>query len=338
MDSHAPVCACAGATLLAAEEALPGRLAFLLWAQLEAEAADDALLAQATKNLVHLAPILYDADSAAGRVPEQAPAPAANGSNSAAQHANGSVSTAAGPEGGSAQHAEEGNEEEEGEEGTPVQGAALTLHGLVRRMARLGGDARWGRERARCAALRFAAALASRLGAEKVAPYLPALLRPLLRLTEAGAPAPDEVRLSLPSCETLDAQVLDQDVPDRCICVGHSILQRRHISLVMGGGSARRVCSLTLKWGAMPVIRKGTKHVHAQVRQLAEEVLAHVRSVAGSDSMLAAYNAARATVAAQRQERRRQKAVQARIFFGIIVVSNYGFGLLGCPAGQRPGQ
>ena len=41
-------------------------------------------------------------------------------------------------------------------------------------------------------------------------------------------------------------------------------------------------------------------------------MLAHLRSVAGSDVLLAAYNAARTGAAAQRQERRRQKAVQAR--------------------------
>ena len=70
----------------------------------------------------------------------------------------------------------------------------LTMHGLIRRMARLAGDRQWGRAPARCAALRFAAALASRLGPAKVAPYLPVLLAPLYRLTEGAAPAqPDEV-------------------------------------------------------------------------------------------------------------------------------------------------
>lgn len=60
---------CAGEGLLAEEEAAPGRLAFLLFIQLEAEAADEALLSQATKNLVFLAPRLLAADAAAGRVP-----------------------------------------------------------------------------------------------------------------------------------------------------------------------------------------------------------------------------------------------------------------------------
>jgi U3 small nucleolar RNA-associated protein 20 len=184
--------ACSGGALLARPEAAPPRLAFLLWAQLEAEGAQDALLSQAAKNLVHLAPLLHAADLAAGRVPAtraaHAPPPAAANGNGSATHAD---EDAPGVEEGAAEE----QDEEEGEEGGDEdrEGASLTLHGLVRRMARLAGDARWGRERGRCAALRFAAALASRLGGQAVAPYLPALLRPLLRLTEPGAPAaPDE--------------------------------------------------------------------------------------------------------------------------------------------------
>ena len=50
-----------------------------------------------------------------------------------------------------------------------------------------------------------------------------------------------------------------------------------------------------------------------QARDLAEEVLAHLRSVAGADALLRAYNVARAAVQAQRTERRRQKAVQVLV-------------------------
>ena len=46
----------------------------------------------------------------------------------------------------------------------------------------------------RLAALRFLAALASRLGRTAVAPYLPLMLRPLYRITEAASGNPAEVR------------------------------------------------------------------------------------------------------------------------------------------------
>ena len=47
-----------------------------------------------------------------------------------------------------------------------------------------------------------------------------------------------------------------------------------------------------------------------QVKALAEEVLAHLREVAGSDALLAAYNRARQTVNSARSERRRQRTLQ----------------------------
>lgn len=49
------------------------------------------------------------------------------------------------------------------------------------------------------------------------------------------------------------------------------------------------------------------------IKALAEEVVAHLRSVAGADALLAAYNAARASVQRQRSERRRRDAVQTLV-------------------------
>ena len=198
-------CWCTGAALLGDEAGAPGRLAFLCYAQLEAEEADEALLGQATKNLVFLAPLLYAADLAAGRVPDVAQQGSAAGvpfdsaTDTRAQRK--SVASGKALQQGAQGDAQDGprldigEAEDEGpddgeQEGTPM----LTMHGLIRRMARLAGDRQWGRAPARCAALRFAAALASRLGPDRVAPYLPALIAPLYRLTEGAAPAqPDEV-------------------------------------------------------------------------------------------------------------------------------------------------
>jgi U3 small nucleolar RNA-associated protein 20 len=47
-----------------------------------------------------------------------------------------------------------------------------------------------------------------------------------------------------------------------------------------------------------------------EVRQLAEEVVAHLRQLAGADALLAAYGAAREAVRAQRGERKRRAAMQ----------------------------
>jgi hypothetical protein len=56
-------------------------------------------------------------------------------------------------------------------------------------MARLADDRTHARASQREGSLRFSAALASRLGPERVAPYLPTLLRPLYRITEPGESA-----------------------------------------------------------------------------------------------------------------------------------------------------
>lgn len=47
-----------------------------------------------------------------------------------------------------------------------------------------------------------------------------------------------------------------------------------------------------------------------QIKQLAEEIMAHVRGVVGGEAMLQAFNAARRSVTAVRSERRRKAATQ----------------------------
>jgi len=230
--------------------------------------------AQAAKNLVFLAPHLYEADLRAGRVPAT-PAPAAaapGGAPASEEHgerdapAGGRADEDLGGRGeredglcedrgegeGDGAADDQGEDSDDGRAGDGGGGApagALTLHGLVRRMARAAEERAWPARRARLAALRFAAALGSRLGGARLAPYLPALLRPLLRLTE-GAPPPPAAPGAPPA-------------PD------------------------------------------------ADARALAAEVLAHLRGVAGPDALLAAYNAARAGVAEARGARRRARALQA---------------------------
>ena len=64
-------------------------------------------------------------------------------------------------------------------------------------MARLAEDRSWQRQAARLAALRFAAALGSRLGRADLPPYLPTMLLPLYRITESNAANSDEVHALL---------------------------------------------------------------------------------------------------------------------------------------------
>lgn len=157
-----------------------------------------------------LAPHLYAADLSAGRVPPVATAAAragldvtVPGAASPDTHrdnpAREQVGVAAGGGEGQGEESDDDGGAPEGEaggaqEGGPGPAGALSLHGLVRRMARLADDRTWPAQSARLAALRFGAALASRLGTGPVEPYLPTLLRPLYRITEGAAASPDEVR------------------------------------------------------------------------------------------------------------------------------------------------
>ena len=90
---------------------------------------------------------------------------------------------------GAGADASDSDAEEAAAEASAAEEAAagsLTLHGLVRRMVRLADDKTYARQLQRGVALRFIAALASRLGPQRAAPYLPLLMRPLYRITEPG--------------------------------------------------------------------------------------------------------------------------------------------------------
>lgn len=162
-------------------------------------------LRQATKNLVFLAPHLYEADARAGRVP---PLAASTASDAPAELQAASAQDDRPAHAGLEQQNGRDGERDAGSDGEGAAGAepgsapglepgsgpgALSLHGLVRRMARLADDRTYPAQRARLAALRFGAALAARLGRGRMEPYLPALLRPLYRITEGAAASPDEV-------------------------------------------------------------------------------------------------------------------------------------------------
>ena len=78
----------------------------------------------------------------------------------------------------------------------------------MKRVARLADNRTFPKQLARLTALRFLAALTTRLGPERVAPFLPAMLKPLFRITEGLNPNPEEVHvlhfsmanLSISSC------------------------------------------------------------------------------------------------------------------------------------------
>ncbi|KAK9840687.1 hypothetical protein WJX84_003409, partial [Apatococcus fuscideae] len=85
-------------------------------------------------------------------------------------------------------------------EGDAVEGekewaqGSFSLAGLVRRMSSLACDRSYPRQAHRMAALRFIAALSSRLGGDKTRPFLAPLLRPLFLITEGASPVPEEVK------------------------------------------------------------------------------------------------------------------------------------------------
>lgn len=210
----------------------PGALALGFLRQMDSPSADEALAAQAVKCLVFLTEPMYQADAASGRVPGSSWSCAQNGKKGADD------SAVVGDE------ANADEEEERAEDDAAAEAAAgcLSLQGLVRRMVRLADDKSFVRQAHRATALRFIAAMASRLGPVKVKPYLPVLLRPLYRITEPGATGNSE-----------------------------------------------------------------------EVKTLADEIVGHLRSLVGADSLLAAYNAAREAVRAQRGERKQRAAVQALV-------------------------
>lgn len=50
-----------------------------------------------------------------------------------------------------------------------------------------------------------------------------------------------------------------------------------------------------------------------QTKQLAEEILSHIRDVAGADALVSAFTAAKKAVSAVRSERKRRAAVQVSL-------------------------
>ncbi|KAL4860053.1 Small subunit processome component 20 [Chlorella vulgaris] len=260
-----------GSWLEASGAGAAGTLALSFFRQLDSEAADEALAGQAVKCLVFLCTLLYDDDAAAGKLPpplklSSSTAAAAEGEDgeggahgaAAVAEANGEEEDeeeeevdeearlhADGQPAAPAAGSDSEDVEEEAAEATAAEEAAagsLTLHGLVRRMSRLADDKTYARQLHRGVALRFIAALASRLGAARVGPYLPLLMRPLYRITEPGAT------------------------------------------------------------GNPP-----------EIASLAEEIVSHLRGLAGADAMLAAYSQAREVVRSQRGERKRKEALQTLV-------------------------
>ncbi|GIL61502.1 hypothetical protein Vafri_15933, partial [Volvox africanus] len=153
----------------------------------------------------------------------------------------------------------DGSDEEDGE-GPDEQRQTFTLSGLVRRMVRLADDVRAERTCQRMAALRWIAAAATALGAADIATYLPVLLRPLYRISDAAAASAGE----------------------------------RHSGIT---------ATAAARGGQVP----------EDVRHLAEEVMAHLRGLVGSEVLLASYNAAREYVRGRRAERKRRTAMRTMI-------------------------
>jgi U3 small nucleolar RNA-associated protein 20 len=203
--------------MLCSRPGAAGTLALSFCRQLEPASVDEALAGQAVKCLVHLSLRIYEDDVAEGRVPAVLPAavPAAEVAEVeevlAEMEVDGEDDEGPAAEqqevedeieeeeqavahcgeagGGDAEEAAAGEDAKEAESDRAEDAAGrLSLAGLVRRMARLAEDRTAARALARGAALRFVAALASRLGGARVAPYLPVMLRPLYRATEPGKP------------------------------------------------------------------------------------------------------------------------------------------------------
>lgn len=178
----------------------PGSLAMRFFRQLESDTADEGMAGQAVKCLVYLSIPMLEGDEEAGRVPAWRAAtsttlkmkPVADSSTAAA------VNGEDNGQNGYQKHENEDEEEfemeqQEDENGADIDAAteaakgSLTVNGLIRRMVRLADDKSYVRQLQRGAALRFIAAISSRLGAMKIEPFLPVLLRPLYRITEPGA-------------------------------------------------------------------------------------------------------------------------------------------------------
>jgi U3 small nucleolar RNA-associated protein 20 len=176
----------------------PGSLAMRFFRQLESATADEGMAGQAVKCMVFLSIPMLEEDEEAGRVPawraatsttlkknqvaDSVAAEAAQGEEDNGQNDN--------HEQGEEDEIEQQEEDENAADtdaATEAAEGSLTVNGLIRRMVRLADDKSYVRQLQRGAALRFIAAISSRLGAVKIEPFLPVLLRPLYRITEPGA-------------------------------------------------------------------------------------------------------------------------------------------------------
>jgi len=138
-----------------------GQLALAFYRQFDSDAADEGLAAQAVKCMVFLAPFMMEESNK-----KSATKNAQNGDH----------------------EEDDGDEESKKDNNNDSQSSASwsSLHGLCRRMARLADDRNFARQMQRALALRFIAALSSRLQQGLISPYLPTLLKPLYRLSEPG--------------------------------------------------------------------------------------------------------------------------------------------------------
>jgi len=206
--------------LAAAGDVAAGALALSFFNQLDSPAADDAMAGQAVKCLVYLSSAMYEADALAGRLPTiparggegggvggtvsgNGTAVGSGGSGTARGNASSHLGKPSKPckdgthtkdivhgVGDPVDGGDDGqdtiDEEESAERSHAAEAASgwLSLRGLMHRMARVADDKSFVRQVQRNAALRFIAAVASRLGPDRVSPYLPTLLRPLYRITE----------------------------------------------------------------------------------------------------------------------------------------------------------
>ena len=193
-----------------------GALALKFFRQLDSASADESIAAQAVKCMVFLSLSMYETDE----LLEKLPAPWKKPPSIAGRVDHDNRELMRGEEGEGRLHAHVDEDEDENNvdedvhkktfvgngddsEGNGTDDEAitkesvgleeessegsLTVHGLVRRMVRLADDKSYVRQLQRGFALRFIAALASRLGRDKIVRFLPVLLRPLYRITEPGA-------------------------------------------------------------------------------------------------------------------------------------------------------
>jgi U3 small nucleolar RNA-associated protein 20 len=156
--------------------------------QLDSATADEGMAGQAVKCLVYLSMPMLEADEEAGRVPSWRAATWITAKKKDISTA-GDINEDTNEEEDDREIEQQQEEDEAADTDAATEAAQgrLTVNGLIRRIIRLADDKSYVRQLQRGAAIRFIAALSSRLGAVKIEPFLPLLLRPLYRITEPGA-------------------------------------------------------------------------------------------------------------------------------------------------------